>query len=184
MAALRRLLPPLASGSKAGTFTARRQEASSKATKALKVIAAAACATAAAGAAYYGCSFVGKRSGLGSHVEARLVHLALPSVSATEKVQWDICQAVPTLGPHTVRPKHPHSFKMPPGFSHVNTTATTGASIGLTSYSARETTITLMCRHHKELSATFGAEMAKWSKALHRSRDLIAAIAAVSACIW
>ncbi|GAA6224291.1 calcium uptake protein 3, mitochondrial-like isoform X3 [Lates japonicus] len=84
MAALRRLIP---SFTKTGTFTARKQQTSPRATKALKVVAAGACVTAAAGAAYYCCSFVGSRSGLKSHVEARLLHLALPSVSATEKAR-------------------------------------------------------------------------------------------------
>ncbi|TKS72654.1 Calcium uptake protein 3, mitochondrial EF-hand domain-containing family member A2 [Collichthys lucidus] len=81
MAALRRLIHSLANSSRKGTW---RQPTPSKA---LKVIAAGACVTAAAGAAYYGCSSVGRRSGLRSHVEARLFHLALPSVSATEKVR-------------------------------------------------------------------------------------------------
>ncbi|XP_029297501.1 calcium uptake protein 3, mitochondrial isoform X1 [Cottoperca gobio] len=84
MAALRRLIPLLTNSFKTGTFTSRKQQTYSKATKALKVIAAGA---AAAGAAYYCCSFVGRRSGLKSHVEARLFHLALPSVSATDKVR-------------------------------------------------------------------------------------------------
>ncbi|XP_018530904.1 calcium uptake protein 3, mitochondrial isoform X1 [Lates calcarifer] len=84
MAALRRLIP---SFTKPGTFTAWKQQTSPRATKALKVVAAGACVTAAAGAAYYCCSFVGSRSGLKSHVEARLLHLALPSVSATEKAR-------------------------------------------------------------------------------------------------
>ncbi|XP_019114078.1 calcium uptake protein 3, mitochondrial isoform X2 [Larimichthys crocea] len=81
MAALRRLIHSLANSSRKGTW---KQPTPSKA---LKVIAAGACVTAAAGAAYYGCSSVGRRSGLKSHVEARLFHLALPSVSATEKVR-------------------------------------------------------------------------------------------------
>ncbi|XP_067454784.1 calcium uptake protein 3, mitochondrial isoform X2 [Thunnus thynnus] len=85
MAALRRLIPSFTNSFKTGTFAARKQT-HSKATKALRVIAAGACVTAAAGAAYYYCrSFVGRRSGLASHVEARLLHLALPSVSATDK---------------------------------------------------------------------------------------------------
>lgn len=92
MAALRRLLHPLANGSRTGTFTAQKQQTSSKATKALKVVAAGAGVTAAAGAAYYCWPSVGRGSGVRSHVEARLVHLALPSVSATDKVQWDICR--------------------------------------------------------------------------------------------
>eukprot|EP00064_Thunnus_orientalis_P014170 superscaffoldBa00002429_g14211 len=87
MAALRRLIPSFTNSSKTGTFAARKQT-HSKATKALRVIAAGACVTAAAGAAYYYCrSFVGRRSGLASHVEARLLHLALPSVSATDKAR-------------------------------------------------------------------------------------------------
>ncbi|XP_072252247.1 calcium uptake protein 3, mitochondrial-like [Leuresthes tenuis] len=85
MAALRRLIPSLTNTSKTGTFVAGRRQTSSKATKTLKVLAAGACVTAAAGAAYYCCSFAGRRPGLKSHVEARLVHLALPSVSATDK---------------------------------------------------------------------------------------------------
>lgn len=93
MAALRRLLHPLANGSITGMFTAQKQQTSSKATKALKVIASGAGVTAAAGAAYYYCwPSVGRGYGVKSHVEARLVHLALPSVSATDKVQWDICR--------------------------------------------------------------------------------------------
>ncbi|XP_042274266.1 calcium uptake protein 3, mitochondrial isoform X2 [Thunnus maccoyii] len=87
MAALRRLIPSFTNSFKTGTFAARKQT-HSKATKALRVIAAGACVTAAAGAAYYYCrSFVGRRSGLASHVEARLLHLALPSVSATDKAR-------------------------------------------------------------------------------------------------
>ncbi|XP_039668755.1 calcium uptake protein 3, mitochondrial isoform X2 [Perca fluviatilis] len=87
MAALRRLIPLFTNNFKTGTLTTRKQQTSSKATKALKVVAAGACVTAAAGAAYYCCSFVGRRSGLKSHVEARLFHLALPSVSATDKAR-------------------------------------------------------------------------------------------------
>ncbi|XP_031135861.1 calcium uptake protein 3, mitochondrial isoform X2 [Sander lucioperca] len=87
MAALRRLIPLFTNSFKTGTLTTRKQQTSSKATKALKVVAAGACVTAAAGAAYYCCSFVGRRSGLKSHVEARLFHLALPSVSATDKAR-------------------------------------------------------------------------------------------------
>ncbi|XP_071314009.1 calcium uptake protein 3, mitochondrial isoform X2 [Trachinotus anak] len=83
MAALRRLLPALARSSGAGT---RGKQTSSHAAKALKVVAAGAC-VAAAGAAYYRCSFVRGRSGLRSRVEARLLHLALPSVSATDKAR-------------------------------------------------------------------------------------------------
>ncbi|XP_070692593.1 calcium uptake protein 3, mitochondrial isoform X1 [Pempheris klunzingeri] len=83
MAALRRLIASLTNSSKTGTFTARKQQTSSKATKALKVIAAGVCVTA--GAAYYWS--VRTQSGLRSHVEARLCHLALPSVSATDKTR-------------------------------------------------------------------------------------------------
>ncbi|XP_033976907.1 calcium uptake protein 3, mitochondrial isoform X2 [Trematomus bernacchii] len=77
MAALRRLIPLLSF--KTGTFTTQ------KATKLLKVVSVG---TAAAGAAYYYyycCSY--RRSGLNSHVGARLFHLALPSVSATDKAR-------------------------------------------------------------------------------------------------
>ncbi|KAM6952577.1 calcium uptake protein 3, mitochondrial isoform 2-T2 [Lycodopsis pacificus] len=89
MAALRRLIPLLTNTLRAGTLVARGQHTSSRATTALKVVAAGACVTAAAGAAYYyhRCSLAGKRSGLKSHVEARLLHLALPSVSATDKAR-------------------------------------------------------------------------------------------------
>ncbi|XP_060904856.1 calcium uptake protein 3, mitochondrial isoform X1 [Labrus mixtus] len=88
MAALRRLIHSLAHSAKTGTFTTRKQQTCFKGTKALKVTAAGACVTAAAGAAYYYCcSFDGRRSGLKSHVEARLFHLALPSVSATDKAR-------------------------------------------------------------------------------------------------
>ncbi|XP_006781871.1 calcium uptake protein 3, mitochondrial isoform X2 [Neolamprologus brichardi] len=91
MAALRRLI--VSFSSKAETFTARKPpQTPSKATKAQKLIAAGASITA--GAAYYyyyyyySCrSHVGRRPGLKSHVEARLMHLALPSVSATDKTR-------------------------------------------------------------------------------------------------
>ncbi|CAI5651497.1 calcium uptake protein 3, mitochondrial isoform X2 [Oreochromis niloticus] len=93
MAALRRLI--LSFSSKAETFTARKPpQTPSKATKAQKLIAAGASITAGAAAAYYyyyyyySCrSHVGRRPGLKSHVEARLMHLALPSVSATDKTR-------------------------------------------------------------------------------------------------
>lgn len=78
MAALRRLVPSLTTGSRTS---------SSPAATALKAVAVGAGVTAAASAAYYCCSSVGTRSRLRSHVEARLLHLALPSVSATDKVQ-------------------------------------------------------------------------------------------------
>ncbi|KAK9517735.1 hypothetical protein VZT92_023080 [Zoarces viviparus] len=89
MAALRRLIPLLTNTLRAGTLAARGQHTSARATTAVKVVAAGACVTAAAGAAYYyhRCSLAGKRSGLRSHVEARLLHLALPSVSATDKAR-------------------------------------------------------------------------------------------------
>ncbi|XP_014187381.1 calcium uptake protein 3, mitochondrial isoform X2 [Haplochromis burtoni] len=91
MAALRRLI--VSFSSKAETFTAQKPpQTPSKATKAQKLIAAGASITA--GAAYYyyyyyySCrSHVGRRPGLKSHVEARLMHLALPSVSATDKTR-------------------------------------------------------------------------------------------------
>ncbi|XP_059202342.1 calcium uptake protein 3, mitochondrial isoform X1 [Centropristis striata] len=78
MAALRRLAPLLSNCfNKTGT---RKQQTS---WKVLKVVAAGASVTAAgAGAAYYYCC-----SGLRSHVEARLFHLALPSVSASDKAR-------------------------------------------------------------------------------------------------
>ncbi|XP_029369179.1 calcium uptake protein 3, mitochondrial [Echeneis naucrates] len=84
MAALRRLIRSLSTGSLAGS---RRPQASSRAAKALRVVAAGACVTAAAGAAYYCGSSVSGRPGLRSHIEARLTHLALPSVSATHKTR-------------------------------------------------------------------------------------------------
>ncbi|XP_039976445.1 calcium uptake protein 3, mitochondrial isoform X1 [Xiphias gladius] len=87
MAALRRLTASFANGSKTGTLTSRGQQTSSHGARALTVIAAGACVTAAAGAAYYCCSFVGRRSGPKSHVGARLSHLALPSVSASDKAR-------------------------------------------------------------------------------------------------
>lgn len=85
MAALRKLILSLTKSSGAGTLTTRKLS-SSRATKVLAAGACVAAAAGAAGAAYY-YSFVGRRSGLANRVEARLVHLALPSVSATDKVQ-------------------------------------------------------------------------------------------------
>uniref|UniRef100_A0A1A8FH31 EF-hand domain family, member A2 n=1 Tax=Nothobranchius korthausae TaxID=1143690 RepID=A0A1A8FH31_9TELE len=87
MAALRRFF---LSGSR--TFAVGTPTPPSRPTGALRAVAAGVCVTAAAGAAYYyhcsgGGSFVARRSGLRSHVEARLVHLVLPSVSATDKVR-------------------------------------------------------------------------------------------------
>ncbi|XP_035983659.1 calcium uptake protein 3, mitochondrial isoform X4 [Fundulus heteroclitus] len=86
-AALRRLVPSLAHGSKTGALAAgTRQQTPSNARKALKVVAAGAFAAAAAGAAALYCgSVVG--GGPRSPVEARLVHLALPSVSAADKAR-------------------------------------------------------------------------------------------------
>ncbi|KAM4586223.1 calcium uptake protein 3, mitochondrial isoform 2-T2 [Fundulus diaphanus] len=86
-AALRRLVPSLAQGSKTGALAAgTRQQTPSNARKALKVVAAGAFAAAAAGAAALYCgSVVG--SGPRSPIEARLVHLALPSVSAADKAR-------------------------------------------------------------------------------------------------
>ncbi|XP_033948678.1 calcium uptake protein 3, mitochondrial isoform X2 [Pseudochaenichthys georgianus] len=79
MAALRRLIPLLTNSFKTGTFTTQ------KATKVLKVVSVGTAATGAAYYYYYCCSY--RRSGLKSHVEARLFHLALPSVSATDKAR-------------------------------------------------------------------------------------------------
>ncbi|XP_074530185.1 calcium uptake protein 3, mitochondrial isoform X1 [Halichoeres trimaculatus] len=87
MAALRRLIPSLANSSRAGTLTVQKQQTSSTGTRALRVLAAGAGVTAAAGAAYYCLWSDGAHSGLKSHVEARLFHLALPSVSATDKAK-------------------------------------------------------------------------------------------------
>ncbi|XP_037315693.1 calcium uptake protein 3, mitochondrial-like isoform X1 [Pungitius pungitius] len=77
MAALRRLIPLLTNGSRARRF-----------------VACGSCVTAAAGAGYYYYyyyyhrgSLAGRRCGLKSNVEARLFHLALPAVSATEKAR-------------------------------------------------------------------------------------------------
>ncbi|XP_008302681.1 calcium uptake protein 3, mitochondrial-like [Stegastes partitus] len=77
MAALRRLFPSLTSSSRSGTFTKQRPS---------RLIAAGACVTAAAGAAAAAFYYRG-RPGIRSHVEARLVHLALPAVSATDKTK-------------------------------------------------------------------------------------------------
>uniref|UniRef100_A0A3Q2PNE7 Mitochondrial calcium uptake family member 3 n=1 Tax=Fundulus heteroclitus TaxID=8078 RepID=A0A3Q2PNE7_FUNHE len=86
-AALRRLVPSLAHGSKTGALAAgTRQQTPSNARKALKVVAAGAFAAAAAGAAALYCgSVVG--GGPRSPLEARLVHLALPSVSAADEAR-------------------------------------------------------------------------------------------------
>ncbi|XP_069387943.1 calcium uptake protein 3, mitochondrial-like isoform X4 [Paralichthys olivaceus] len=88
MAALRRLIASYTTGSRAA---ARRQQPSSPAAKALKVIAAGACVTGAACSYYYYYYYrgpvVGRSAGLRSHVEARLSHLVLPSVSATDKAK-------------------------------------------------------------------------------------------------
>ncbi|KAI4818618.1 hypothetical protein KUCAC02_003925 [Chaenocephalus aceratus] len=66
MAALRRLIPLLTNSFKTGTFTTQ------KATKVLKVVSVGTAATGAAYYYYYCCSY--RRSGLKSHVEARLFH--------------------------------------------------------------------------------------------------------------
>ncbi|XP_058506447.1 calcium uptake protein 3, mitochondrial isoform X2 [Solea solea] len=86
MAAVRRLIRSFrgVSTTAGAFFTARQQR-----TSLLKVVAAGACVTAAGAAAYcyyfyYHHNCRGS-SGLRSHVEARLSHLVLPSVSATEK---------------------------------------------------------------------------------------------------
>ncbi|XP_041846995.1 calcium uptake protein 3, mitochondrial isoform X2 [Melanotaenia boesemani] len=81
MAALRRLVLSFTKGSKTGTFATGKQQTSSKATKALTVVAAGACAGAAA---YY---YRGGPELTKSQVESRLVHLALPAVSAANKKQ-------------------------------------------------------------------------------------------------
>ncbi|XP_035810166.1 calcium uptake protein 3, mitochondrial isoform X2 [Amphiprion ocellaris] len=78
MAALRRLFPSLSSGSRSGTFSKQKTS---------RLIAAGACVTAAAGAAAAAAFYYCNRPGIRSHVEARLVHLALPAVSATEKTR-------------------------------------------------------------------------------------------------
>lgn len=77
-AALRRLGASLRNG-------ALLQQTPSNGRRELKVVAAGACVAAAAGAAALYCGSV---VGVGprSRVEARLVHLALPTVSATDKV--------------------------------------------------------------------------------------------------
>lgn len=73
MAALRRLFPSLRGGSRSGTS---------------RLIATGAGVTVAAGAAAAAAAFYyGGRPGIRNHVEARLVHLALPAVSATEKTR-------------------------------------------------------------------------------------------------
>ncbi|XP_068181660.1 calcium uptake protein 3, mitochondrial isoform X2 [Antennarius striatus] len=69
---------------RAGAFAAQKLPTSSKA---VKVVAGGACvAAAAAGAVYYGWPYVG-RPGVKNHVEARVSHLLLPSVSATDKTK-------------------------------------------------------------------------------------------------
>ena len=84
MAALRRLVRALAGGSGAGRLTAGRRQVSGKATRALVV--AAAGAGVCAGAAYLCCAASGGRSALTGRAEARLAQLALPAVSASDKV--------------------------------------------------------------------------------------------------
>ncbi|XP_075899592.1 calcium uptake protein 3, mitochondrial isoform X2 [Nelusetta ayraudi] len=89
MAALRRLLHLLlANGAQARGFAARRQQHTPW--KPATVVAAGASVAAGAAAAYYYCYWpsVSPSSGVRSHVEARLFHLALlPSVSATDKAR-------------------------------------------------------------------------------------------------
>ncbi|MEQ2167437.1 hypothetical protein GOODEAATRI_004218 [Goodea atripinnis] len=93
-AALRRLVPSLTNSSKAGAFAAgSQQQTPSTARKALKLVAAGACVAVAAGAAAFYCG-VGPRS----RVEARLVHLALPSVFAADKVQFRLFSSVECEG--------------------------------------------------------------------------------------
>lgn len=77
-AALRRLVAPLRNG-------ALPQRTPSNGRRQLTAAAAGACVAAAAGAAALYCGSV---VGVGprSRVEARLVHLALPTVSAADKV--------------------------------------------------------------------------------------------------
>ncbi|XP_075999595.1 calcium uptake protein 3, mitochondrial isoform X2 [Genypterus blacodes] len=85
MAALRRLVHSFTNTSKAAAETLlSRTQTSTKATRRLRLIAAGVCVTVAAGAAYHRLS---QRAGLRNHVEARLVHLALPSVTAAEKAR-------------------------------------------------------------------------------------------------
>ncbi|XP_023184264.1 calcium uptake protein 3, mitochondrial-like isoform X2 [Xiphophorus maculatus] len=78
-AALRRLVAPLRNG-------ALPQRTPSNGRRELKAVAAGACVAAAAGAAALYCGSV---VGVGprSRVEARLVHLALPTVSAADKAK-------------------------------------------------------------------------------------------------
>lgn len=92
MAALRRLVSSFTNIPITGSLRARKQT-SAKTTRTVKLLAAGAGVTAAAGAACGFYLFHDSRAGLASHVEARVLHLALPSVSATDKVQWDVCQA-------------------------------------------------------------------------------------------
>ncbi|CAN9514736.1 unnamed protein product [Ophioblennius macclurei] len=81
MAALRRLLLlSFTRASKSGTLASPN-----KTTTTVKVITGACVAAAAVAAAAAASYYNHRRPGFRSHVEARLVHLALPSVSATEK---------------------------------------------------------------------------------------------------
>lgn len=141
MAALRRLIPLLTNSS-----TARR------------FVACGSCVTAAAGAGYYYYyyyyyyrgSLAGRRCGLKSNVEARLFHLALPAVSATEKVQWGILLYCREKG-HFVKKKRPYPrkergiciYNCPSHIAHVTDT------------------LTLMRRQHEELS---WPSVLKWQK--------------------
>ncbi|XP_029918334.1 calcium uptake protein 3, mitochondrial [Myripristis murdjan] len=86
MAALRRLVSSFTNIPITGSLRARKQT-SAKATRTVKLLAAGAGVTAAAGAACCFYLFHDSRAGLASHVEARVLHLALPSVSATDKAR-------------------------------------------------------------------------------------------------
>ncbi|XP_059919568.1 calcium uptake protein 3, mitochondrial isoform X2 [Gadus macrocephalus] len=83
MAALRRLVATFANISKGGTNATGKQ--ASKKGNVLKYMTAGSCVSAGAGIAYYFYGFDGRRSGTASYVEARVLHLALPSVSASDK---------------------------------------------------------------------------------------------------
>ncbi|XP_030223572.1 calcium uptake protein 3, mitochondrial isoform X1 [Gadus morhua] len=83
MAALRRLVATFANISKGGTNATGKQ--ASKKGNVLKYMTAGSCVSAGAGIAYYLYGFDVRRSGSASYVEARVLHLALPSVSASDK---------------------------------------------------------------------------------------------------
>ena len=100
MAALRRLVATFANISKGGTNATGKQ--ASKKGNVLKYMTAGSCVSAGAGIAYYFYGFDVRRSGSASYVEARVLHLALPSVSASDKVGcvrrdvWHACTAPPS----------------------------------------------------------------------------------------